>query len=87
MIWEHDNRQYTSGEILKLGKWIVGTAYYDSGRSRDDPCKYAAKCSLPGIKLNLGFFESSEEAKARVERAVNHWIEHAELNKKRRSKK
>lgn len=74
MQWKRDNAKYSSGALLMLGAWDVGGAYYDSGRSRDDPLKYAAACRLPGIKGHLGHYATADEAKAKVEYAVKYWI-------------
>jgi hypothetical protein len=74
MEWKIDIGQYTSGELLFLGKWNVGKIHYDSCRPRNDPLKYAAKCMLPGIKSVLGHFETEAEAKDSVERAVTLWL-------------
>jgi hypothetical protein len=79
MKWEQDTRQYSSGKILLLGKWKVGTVYYDSCRSKDDPKKYEATCYLPGIKNSLGHYDEEDKAKVIVEEAVNHWISKSEI--------
>lgn len=78
--WVVDDRQYMSGSRCYLGKWEVGASHYDGCRSKDDPKKYLASCMLPGIKSNLDSYETEEEAKARVERAVNHWLNNIEYN-------
>ena len=74
MEWKTDTRQYTSGSNLYLGKWAVGGSHYDSSRSREDPKKNRATCRLPGIKLELGCFETDAEARLTVEQAVNYWL-------------
>jgi hypothetical protein len=74
MKWEKDIREYTAGSILILGEWNVGSAYYNSFRAKDDPLKYAATCSLPGIKKVLGYYATEQEAKDRVEVTVKYWI-------------
>lgn len=57
-----------------LGPWEVGSVYYDAGRAKNDPNKWAAACKLPGIKSLLGHFESEAPAKEKVEIAVHHWL-------------
>lgn len=79
MKWEKDTREYTAGSILLLGKWNVGSAYYNSCRTKDDPLKYAATCSLPGIKKVLDYYATEQEAKDRVEVAVKYWIIKSEI--------
>jgi hypothetical protein len=79
MKWVQDTRQYSSGKILLLGKWKVGSAYYDSFRSKDDPFKYEAQCYLPGIKDSLGYYDEENKAQTRVEEAVNYWISKSKI--------
>ena len=74
MRWERDTGRYASGEILHLGKWKVGGFHFDSSRSKDEPNKWCATCSLPGIKRCLGHFAKEEESRAKVEEAVKHWL-------------
>ena len=74
MRWEKDTGQYTSGEILYLGKWKVGGFHFDSSRSKGDANKWHATCTLPGIKKSLGHFATEEEARARAERAIKYWL-------------
>jgi hypothetical protein len=74
MEWKRDEAKYACGELLLLGAWNVGGIHYDSRRTRDEPLEYAATCKLPGIKGNLGYFTTKSEAKAKVEKAVTHWL-------------
>lgn len=79
--WKKNTGDFELGETFFLGKWKVGSVYYDSLRTRGDPLAYKATCSLPGIKAHLGTFETTEQAKAKVEFAVNYWVNRAELKK------
>jgi hypothetical protein len=72
--WKNDAREYACGEVLVLGKWIVAGAHNNSARSRDDPKKWGASCKLPGIKPDLGWYATPEEAKERAEKAVRYWL-------------
>lgn len=81
MKWEQDARKYSAGKILLLGKWKVGSIYYDSCRPKDDPLKYCASCNLPGIKTILDYYATQEEAMTRVETAITYWIKQANLLK------
>ena len=74
MEWKPVNAQYSSGELLYCGSWNVGGFHYNNARTNDDPLKYCATCTLPGIKANLGYFKTSEEAKAKAENAATHWF-------------
>jgi hypothetical protein len=75
MKWVIDDAVYSNGKKLFLGKWHVGGVHWNSCRSKDDPKKYVASCSLPGIKTTLDYYENEEEAKARVEKVVHYWVE------------
>lgn len=74
MKWKVSTSAYTTGELLFLGAWNVGGAYYDGATSKSEQFKYTATCKLPGIKDVLGHFNSIEEAKKATERAVAHWL-------------
>ena len=75
-VWKRDTHQYASGESLFVGRIKVGWAGYDGNRSRNDTKKYKARIDLPSIKLadETVYHETAEDAKARVERALDTWI-------------
>jgi hypothetical protein len=77
LIWKSINREYITGFNLFLGKYAVGSVYFDGTVARGSENRYATTCSLPGIKNNLGHFKTEEEAKERVEYAVNYWLNNA----------
>jgi len=79
MTWKDASSTYVSGDSLYLGRWKVGSVFYDGARPRGALEVYRADCSLPGIKADLGGYETVIEARAAVERAVNHWIKHSGL--------
>lgn len=74
MEWKSVTQEYSSGAKLFLGPWVVGGCHYDSTRNKNDPRKWAATCTLPGIKSLLGHFDSEEIAKEMAEKAVTHWL-------------
>lgn len=74
LTWVVDDRQYVSGEKLRLGPWVVGGVHFDSLVAKDARDRYRATCLLPGISSGLGLHESREAAKERVEKAVNAWL-------------
>ncbi len=74
MEWKNDSGKYSCGKNLFLGPWKVGGVHYDSCKNRNDPAKYAATCTLPGIKNLLGHFETEEKAIETAENAVKHWL-------------
>lgn len=69
--------RYSQGRDAFLGKWRVGWFGYDGTHSRGDPKKYKATCALPGMKDHLGNFETEEEAKAQLIKAVDVWLKGA----------
>ena len=79
--WEKLTGQYQNGEACFLGRIRVGSAYYSSTRSKDDPLRYMAATELPNLKPTHSPepFASLEEAKARVEKAVASWLKLAGL--------
>lgn len=75
MQWYVDNRSGTA-YLLRLGnKWYVGGYHYNSLRNRDDPKCYKVTCRLPGLKDDLGDYETHHEAQARLEKAAVYWLE------------
>ena len=74
MKWIKKSTEGSDHETLVVGRWNVGGIHYDLCRTKGAPLKYAATCRLPGIKGQLGYFSSKEEAIDMVEKAVTHWI-------------
>lgn len=72
--WKQAEGKYETGKNCYLGKWHVGSAFYDGSTSRGNPNKYRATCTLPGIKNTLGHFLTEEEAKQIVIKVVGYWI-------------
>lgn len=78
MEWKRQEGKYSSGEDLFLGKFVVGSAHYNSLRAKDDPRAYKASCALPGMeRLNSIPYMTMDEAKEQAELRVRHWLKHA----------
>ena len=79
--WHKNTRQYGSGEICYLGKWRVGSWYWD-GTSQRDKNKYRPTCQLPVLPAKFNFENQENESMARsaVEDAVRAWIDKAGLD-------
>lgn len=77
--WKQNTGQYSSGEILFVGKWAIGGYHWDGMRSKDNPNAYKATCKLPGIKTDLGNFPTADEAKQKAEVAASHWFKNCNL--------
>jgi hypothetical protein len=60
-----------------LGRFCVGSVFRDGLVSHDDEKKIKTEVRLPGLKRTLGHFETSEEAKSKVENAINYWLKNA----------
>lgn len=81
MEWKQQSGKYENRENLILGNFVVGSAHYNSLRSKDDPRAYKASCLLPGMeRLNSMQFMTLEEAKQAAEDRVSHWLKHAGLS-------
>jgi hypothetical protein len=77
LVWKPDTGIWASGHVCYAGKWHVGSVSYVSG-SKGDTAHQGAFMKLPGLKAQLGVFETEEEARKRVEQAARYWI--AKLN-------
>ena len=75
LAFERDLVPFGGGEWAMLGQWRVGKVYVDGMRPMGDSKPYKATCELPGIRSDLGNFETEKEAKGRVVRAVRVWLE------------
>ena len=64
--------------IARVGKWEVGHSNWRVLKSQADQRKYVARVTLPGLKEVQGYYENSDEAKAKVETAIRHWFNHIE---------
>jgi hypothetical protein len=62
------------GEYLYLGPYKVGSCYFRSLCSREDPNHYEANCVLPGYGGSSVRLPTSDEAKAHVELLVRQWF-------------
>lgn len=65
---------YQNGLDAMLGRWNVGSVFWDGMRSKDDPKTYKVTCRLPGIKDVVGNFEKEEDAKSKLQEVVNFWM-------------
>ena len=79
--WRRAIGQYSTGSVCYLGKWTVGAAFYDAGRSRHEAKKHQARVTLPGIKLVQGYYHTEEEARAQVEKIVRYWLDRLSTEK------
>jgi hypothetical protein len=75
--WKDVEGQYSTGRVLFLGSFRVGSAGFDGCTSKDSNKSYSARCRLPGIKDHLGHFETQEQAEKTVWGAVAHWLKKA----------
>ncbi|ELI9034665.1 hypothetical protein ACWQEN_003044 [Morganella morganii] len=61
-----------------MGQFKIGSAYYDATQARAGN-SYATRCSLPGLKGDLGHYPDMASAKDAVEKAVAFWLRKAGL--------
>lgn len=71
--------RFSLGRDAFLGKWRVGWFGYDGSHPKGDPKKYKSTCYLPGIKAHLGNFETEEEAREQLAKAVDAWLKGARV--------
>lgn len=74
ITWQDSPGRYSNGEDAFLGRWRIGRIGWDPIVKRDDPKKWRTTTTLPGIKENLGNFETAEEARERLAKAVEVWL-------------
>ena len=73
VTWVKDTRRFASGSNAMVGKWTIGSAYYNSTGPRGDLNKYTGACFLPGYASKKNF-TSIEAAMRYVEGAIWHWF-------------
>ncbi len=78
LIWKPSDSKWNQGEQLHLGQFKVASAYYDATQTRSQ-ASYATRCSLPGLKGDLGHYPDMESAKEAVGKAVAYWLQKARL--------
>ncbi len=76
--WKPSESRWNQGEQLYLGQFKIGSAYYDATHTRGQEA-YATRCSLPGLKGDLGHFPDMAAAKNAVEKALAFWLRRAGL--------
>ena len=87
LTWVKQSGRYTNGENLYLGRWNVGSVFYDAFVAKGDNRNHKVTCNLSGIKDVLGNYADVNEAKARLETVVDMWLgkinaEYKELDNK-----
>ena len=82
--WTWDTAPYSNGEYGCLGKYRVFNIYWNAARPQGSTNKndYKLTCKLPGIKSELGEFETQEKAKAYATRVLQVWLIDAGLQLK-----
>lgn len=59
---------------LYVGKWMVGSVSHSIFKSKGSTPMFSVSTRLPGLKPDLGEFQSEADAKARLLKAVAHWF-------------
>lgn len=77
--WRYEEPKYgvMHGGFIK--KWRVFSYHYDSCCSKVEVKRYKLTCFLPGLKSNIGHFETEQEAKDKAEFLMLYWIDKAGL--------
>lgn len=67
-----------------LGKIKIFSYHWDGTRSRTSTTPpYVAHCRLPGLKSNLGHYETELECKETAERVLEQWLNLTDLTIKK----
>lgn len=74
IVWRQINGKYTSSICAYCGRVKIGEVFYDGARPRGTVDLIKSISNMPGIKSNLGYFETEEQAKEKIELAFNHWV-------------
>ena len=84
LTWKKDTEQFSSGEIGFRNGVKVFQFFYDACKPKysTDNKHWKLNCLLPGIKSDLGNFESGERCKEYAERAFEFWINELNLTTK-----
>jgi len=70
------------------GKWQTFLIYYNGLRPKDsDIPPYKLKCTLPGIKEDLGNFKTERIAKDKAQTIMRYWLDNLGIRIKRRERK
>lgn len=72
--WEKQTGKHQTGEWLRVGRVVIGSAFYDGTGPSGDPNKYAVDCLLPGIKRAADRYDTLDAAKERLERMARAWL-------------
>ena len=65
------------GKALFLGRWKVGSVFYDACRPKGNTECYGTACLLPGMKARQGNYKTEAEGMARIEKVTEQWIREA----------
>lgn len=71
--WEKIDEKFVTGRTGKAGDIKLFSITWDSFVPQDSN-KYKLTCFLPGIRNNLGHFESVGTAQARAQQALEYWV-------------
>lgn len=78
--WRDANRQYiSSAEDAFMGEWCIFRIYWDGTVPKGQKDVYALRCSLPGVRENLGHYGNADGAKAEADRVLAYWLKRAQL--------
>ena len=77
--WKVKTGQFQSGESLYLNRIRLGGYEWNSLRSRDDPDapNYTGSLTLPSLKDNTVFGNTTDEIKFKLENKTNDWFQEA----------
>ena len=71
--WKHEY-QIIEGESAYIGRWKVGSVFYDGMVSAGQEFRWVAICTLPGIQIKHTHYETRSEVKALLTKVVKYWF-------------
>lgn len=77
VTWKFRQGKYQETWIAYVGKWPVGSVFYDGMVSRGDPKVWKAVAALPMIKITEKHYERREQAMSIVVAVVKYWFKAA----------
>ena len=74
LTWKIKTEKYVNPHIGYIGEWKCFEYFYDSFIRKDSNLIYKLKCFLPGIKDDLGNYETEKQAKEKAQSVCDYWF-------------
>lgn len=71
------NYKYVTGETAYLGRWKVGSVFYDGMAPKGSKFWWVAHSDLPGLQIKRTHYETRSEVKALLTKVIKFWFKEA----------